>query len=155
MKRIPIATTILTLLLLPLAAVAATPPEAAPLPLQVQTQNGIRFLSGGVGQDEQHQIARLGRDYSVRVALTAPGGAYLSDVNVVIEDAAGKPLVQTTTQGPILFAQLAPGHYRLQASSQGRRTEQRMIDVPKAGSQVRLYVALPGAAAPVNAHAKS
>lgn len=63
-------------------------------------------------------------------------------MDVVIEDAAGAPLVETTTRGPILLAQLEPGRYVIRAAYEGRTTERRLIDVPKERDQVRLYVAL-------------
>ncbi len=144
MRRFLLTTAILTLLAVP--AAAEGPDVAAPAPLQPQVQNGIRFLSGGVGDREQAELRELNDDYNVRIALTRADGAYLSSVDVVIEDAAGTPLVETTTRGPILLAQFEPGRYVIQAAYEGRTTERRLIDVPKQEDQVRLYVALAEAA---------
>jgi hypothetical protein len=115
---------------------------AAPAPLAPQSQNGATFLTGGVGDREQAELRKLDDDYNVRIALTNADGAYISRVDVVIEDAAGRSLIETTTRGPIVLAQLEPGRYRLQARSEGRTTERRVIDVPKNAEAVRLYVAL-------------
>lgn len=130
-----------TLLLAAFAATAEDADVAAAPPFEPQTQNDVTFLSGGIGQQERDALRALD-DYNVRVALTRADGAYLSDIHVVVEDADGKPLIDTTTRGPIFLAELAPGRYRIQASTDGRTTERRVIDVPTERDQVRLYVAL-------------
>lgn len=117
--------------------------EAAGPPLVKATQNGVAFVSGGLGQTEQEELRQLQPGYDVRVVLTDPAGEYLDDLHVTVSDASAKQLVDTTTQGPILLAQLAPGHYRLKASLHGWTTEERTLIVPgRRGKPVSLYVAL-------------
>jgi len=130
------------LLLLAAPAVAQPPDVAAAPPLVPQVQNGVRFLTGGIGDREQKELRELDDDYNVRVAMTREDGAYLADVDVVLENRSGKALLETTTRGPILLAELAPGRYVMRASSEGRTTERRVIDVPREHDQIRLYVAL-------------
>lgn len=129
-------------LLLASHASAESSDVAAPPPLSPQVQNGIRFLTGGIGNQEQEKLRELDDDYNVRVALTRDDGAYLSNIHIAIEDRAGETLLETTTRGPILLAELAPGRYVMRASSEDRTTERRIIDVPKNRDPVRLYVAL-------------
>ena len=131
------------LVLLGLSAGASEMPAAAPAPLAPQVQNGVKFLTGGVGEEEQSRLLTLDKSYNLRVALTDSKGEYLSGVDVTIQKVGGHDLVQTTTFGPILLAELAPGRYVIRTSDVGRRPEERVVDVPKLPKQTRLYVAMP------------
>jgi len=137
--------TVTTLALLALRAGADEMDVAAAAPLQPQVQHGVQFLSGGVGDMEQDELLVLNKKYNLRVALTDAKGEYLSGIEVAIENSAGKALVETTTAGPILLAELDPGRYVLKASDHGRKPEERVVDVPKLPQQARLYVAMPAA----------
>ena len=76
----------------PSAAMDASPPP----PLAPQMQHGVEFVTGGVGDAEQTELfAEPARDYNVRITLTDPGGAYLSDVHVRIADADGNTKLDT------------------------------------------------------------
>ncbi len=142
MKQSTATLSVLLLLVLASPAGAEPPDVATASPLMPQMQNGISFLTGGIGDREQERLRELDDDYSLRVALTRADGAYLADVKVVIEDKAGHNLVETTTRGPILLADLAPGRYLMRATFEGRMAERRVIDIPKDRDQVRLFVAI-------------
>ena len=125
----------------PSAAMDASPPP----PLAPQMQHGVEFVTGGVGDAEQTELfAEPARDYNVRITLTDPGGAYLSDVHVRIADADGNTKLDTRTNGPLLLVELDAGRYTVEATrSDGGATERRTLDVPADGAMpVRLYVAL-------------
>lgn len=101
----------------------------------------VVFLSGGVGQAEQQAIHNT-KGYDLRMVLTRPDGAYLADVDVRIKDASGRTVLDTTTNGPFLLAQLPPGRYRIRAEVEGRRTEHRTVHITPKG-ETRLFVAMP------------
>jgi hypothetical protein len=134
---------IATLTLLALRAGGEEMQVANAAPLEPQVQNGVKFLSGGVGDREQDELLVLDKKYNLRVALTDAKGEYLSGIHVTIENSKGEALVETTTDGPILLAELAPGRYVLKARDEGRKAERRVLDVPKAPEQARVYVAMP------------
>lgn len=123
-------------------ALAVEGEEAPDSPLTPRVQNGVLFVSGGVGDREQRRLRELEGDYNVRVALTNAEGAYLQRVDFAIEDDSGRSLVEATTRGPIVLVRLEPGRYLLRAATEGRSAERRVIDVPEGGDPVRLYVAL-------------
>lgn len=112
--------------------------------LTPQTQNGVQFVSGGVGKREQREIDEMQGHYNLRVTLSNPEGRYLTDVELAVETDDGKRLVQTTTHGPIFLAELDAGRYVLRASQPSRITERRVFDVPKnPKDHVRLFVTMP------------
>ncbi|WP_296560030.1 carboxypeptidase-like regulatory domain-containing protein [Pigmentiphaga sp.] len=95
-------------------------------------QNGIAYVTGGVGQDESTAIRGMAKDYSLRLLAAARSGEYVADVRVSIRDSGGKDLLSVTTQGPYLLARLAPGNYRIDAEY-GSARQSRQVRVPTSG----------------------
>lgn len=131
------------LLAAPALALPVAPANRGAAPaLAKMTQHGVAFVTGGVGQAEQQELRGLQPDYNTRIVLTDRKGEYLDDLHVTVSDTSGKQLIDTTTHGPILMAQLQPGRYHLTAKLHGWTTEQRTIQVPAKHGEAQLYVAL-------------
>lgn len=81
------------------------------------TEQGIEFVSGGVGESEQSSMQEKKGRYSLWLVTAAKGsGAYLSDVQVKVVDVRRKMTVlEHTMEGPWLFAALPPGRYTVEA----------------------------------------
>jgi hypothetical protein len=82
-----------------LLVLAAAVWALAPLLAQAQA---VKTMSAGVGQEGR--TAQTG--YSVRFEFAQVTGPYLANVKVVVSDAGGKAVVDTTSEGPWLFADL-------------------------------------------------
>ncbi len=105
----------------------------------VQDKGGVKFVSGGVGEDERAAMAGLRAQFNVRVTSFVPsGGNYLADVALTIRDAGGKEILATTMDGPFLYAQLAAGTYAIEAKFL-EKTLQRKFKVPAMGA-VEVYL---------------
>jgi len=90
------------------------------------TDQGWRYVSGGIGLDEREQFAQMRGDYSLRVATAARGsGAYLAEVEVRITDESGKPVFQRELDGPLLLIDLPPGRYVVEATLAGEARRAR------------------------------
>lgn len=92
-------------------------------PVDLHNPNNIRFLSGGVGADEQAEMKAAEADYPLKVTFASPDGAFLSDVQVDIKDAKGIDILSLLTDGPILLVDLKPGSYTLTASNGSQMKE--------------------------------
>jgi len=100
--------------------------EALP---EAQTQNGITYLSGGIGLDESEAMKAAAKDYTLMITCSVqPTGQYLSDVKVSITDKSSSPVLETVIDGPMLLVQLAPGQYRISAENDGV-TMNRTVDI--------------------------
>jgi hypothetical protein len=125
-----LAAVILTACLTPAAVLAA--------PTQKQ-QNGITYVNGGVGEEEQAAMKAQRADYNLLLTFaTKQSGAYRSDVQLDISDAKGANLVTAANTGPMFFAKLPPGTYRVSAAAEGK-TFKRTVKVGNAPKEIVLH----------------
>jgi hypothetical protein len=105
--------------------------------LMATSEQGIRYLVGGIGSDERETIANLGTDYNVKLVFAERSGDYVSDVRVVIDDLHGKRLAQVMTNGPWLYVKLPPGRYRVEATYAATPIEIQKLEVSEGKRLVR------------------
>ncbi len=121
--------------------ITATAEDNIVLP-DVKTQNGVAYLSGGIGSDQVAAMKTAAKDYALVLTCSVQNtGQYLADVKVSIIDMAGTVVLETVTDGPILLARLSPGQYHISADSNG--TVIRKTVRIGAGHPVRLNLRWP------------
>ena len=111
--------------------------------MEVQAAD-VPHVSGGTGADERAELLAKEKEYNLKILAAAKSGDYLAGVKVVIESARKERVLDTTMDGPILLAKLAPGTYTISATSgsqtltqsvtiggQGLRQVNFRWDVPK------------------------
>ena len=82
------------------------------------TQNGISYVSGGIGEAQQQALKTMRKDYNLLLTFAIEkSGEYLADVKVSIQDAKGKKILETVSPGPLFYAKLPQGKYRITAES--------------------------------------
>jgi len=126
-----------------LAACLALPAFADPAQQQQQQQqqqqNGVNYINGGVGQDEQNAMRALRADYNLLLTFaTRQSGAFRSDVQLDIMDPKGATLLSLANAGPLFFAKLAPGTYRISAAAEGK-TFKRTVKLGTAPKEMTLH----------------
>ena len=84
----------------------------------------VSYISGGVGADARQELLAKERDYKLKIIAADKSGDYLADVQVVIESARKERVLDTTMEGPILLAKLAPGTYTIRATSDAKTLTQ-------------------------------
>lgn len=105
----------------------------------VHTQGEVRYVSGGVGEDERLDLAAMHAEFNVHMTFAVKrAGNFIADVGVEVRDAGGRVLLDTVSQGPWLYVRFAPGHYRLRARYGGAE-QTRDFDV-RAGRHTELYL---------------
>jgi L-amino acid N-acyltransferase YncA len=92
----------------------------------------VPYLSGGVGADAREELLAKEKEYNLKIVVAERSGDYLAGVKVVIESARKEPVLDTTMEGPILLAKLAPGTYTIRAVNDGQ-TLTRTVTVPAQG----------------------
>ena len=125
-----LAAVILAACLTPAAVLAATTP---------QQQNGITYVNGGVGVEEQAAMKAQRADYNLLLTFaTQQSGAYRSDIQLDIMDAKGTDLLSVANVGPMFFVKLTPGTYRISAAAEGK-TFKRTVKVGNAPKEIVLH----------------
>lgn len=94
-----------------------------------QTQNDVQYVMGGIGSDESEAIKSAMKDYPLALIFARPqegGAAYLSDVQVSIDNEAGKRVLEVKPDGPYLLVKLPPGSYKVTATSGGKSQDKTL-----------------------------
>lgn len=76
---------------------------------------GIPILSGGVGDASVAEMKEAARNYNVRLVFSNRRGEYVADVPYTITDARRREVASGTSEGPLLYLRLPPGHYEVSA----------------------------------------
>ncbi|MFK0310301.1 carboxypeptidase regulatory-like domain-containing protein [Pseudomonas sp. NPDC090233] len=107
------------------AADLNAPIDMQAVQLQPQEQNGIRYLQGGIGQDEANALRKT-TGYDLHVELsTGPEGKFQSGASVDIQNAQGEPVLSVQDVGPLLYVQLPPGQYTVIGQAEGSTVRQQ------------------------------
>jgi hypothetical protein len=118
---------------------AACLAPAASFAAQPKEQNGVSYINGGVGTDEQNAMRALRADYNLQLTFaTKQTGAYRSDVQLDIADTKGTSMLSVANAGPMFFAKLPPGTYRISASAEGK-TFKRTVRLGSGAKEMTLH----------------
>ena len=117
------------------AGALAAPPQSDTqgAPPEAQTQNGFRYVCGGVGSDAAATLTQAAREHNLVLTFATKAGNYLADVNVNIADARGRPLLAATCDGPIMLVDVPKGGlYRVVAEVDGQQESGKVQVQPHA-----------------------
>ncbi len=114
-------------------AVGATPPRA-------KMENGITYLSGGIGHDESAAMKAEATSYPLSMIFSAgKDNEYLADVKITIKDKAGKEVLNAVSNGPIMLVKLPAGRYTIAAERNGKSLHHAVHVNHKGGKQVYFH----------------
>ncbi|MFO1424519.1 MAG: carboxypeptidase-like regulatory domain-containing protein [Candidatus Competibacteraceae bacterium] len=93
--------------------------------IQVQTYQGIRFASGGIGLSGRDEVRALSLQFNLQLMFAMQGsGNYLAGAQVRILNSHGVVVLDATSEGPYFLAQLPPGNYTVEVSALGQTQRQ-------------------------------
>lgn len=101
--------------------------------LDIKESNGIKYATGGVGQQSRMQLEAVKGDFNLYVTNAATGGAFVGVTGLAILDSEGNVLVQSRVQ-PLFYAALPPGKYVVAAHAGGVSKQQNVV-IPKASKK--------------------
>lgn len=145
----PVRSPLFVALAIVLLATSAFHAQAAPasgepinmdaVQLAPQQQNGVEYLSGGIGEDELKALAQT-RGYNLHiVSSTGPQDKYLADVNVAINKAGGESVLSLIQVGPLVYVKLPVGHYQVIGSHDGHESRQNVVIDGKGTQTVNMH----------------
>ncbi|MEX0959997.1 MAG: hypothetical protein WDZ63_11980 [Burkholderiales bacterium] len=103
---------------------------------KARSAGGILYLTGGVGARERAALKPLAKDYNLRLTFIDARGAFLAFVQVSIEDAQGRVLLNERSDGPWFFVRVPPGTFRITATRNGERLSREVEVVPTRASEI-------------------
>ncbi|VVP98526.1 hypothetical protein PS918_03937 [Pseudomonas fluorescens] len=116
---LPLATVGVLMFPAMLLSASLEPVDSSGVQVQRQEQNGIAYLSGGIGEDESKAIQQA-TGYNLHMTFSiGPENKYVPDVDVTVEKAPGQAVLTLSQAGPLVYAQLPPGKYTVVATRKG------------------------------------
>ncbi|MES2208253.1 MAG: carboxypeptidase regulatory-like domain-containing protein [Pseudomonadota bacterium] len=105
-----------------------------------KSQNGIDYLSGGIGDEELAAIKQAARDYNLHLTFSeGRSNAYTSDIRLTINRVRGKNLLSLEQVGPLVYIKLPAGQYDITADLEGRAQKRRVTVGSKASKNVQFH----------------
>ncbi len=92
------------------------------------TNDGRRYLSGGIGTEEVDALRAQASNYSLQLVTAARSGAYLAGTQLRITGPGSAVILDTRIDAPWLLIDLPAGHYAVRATHDGE-TVQRNVTV--------------------------
>jgi hypothetical protein len=125
--------------LLPFLLLSAMALPAHAQEQQPQEQNGISYVSGGIGIDGVNAIKSMQSNYNLRLMFASNGsGQYYAEVRVTIMDPGGSALLQAVSDGPYFYARVKPGQYKVMAEAAGV-PKTVTVNVPATGAAAQSF----------------
>ncbi|MCM2459541.1 carboxypeptidase regulatory-like domain-containing protein [Pseudomonas sp. CG7] len=102
-----------------LNATNLAPVDNTGVQVQPMQQNGITYLSGGIGEDEARAIEQA-QGYNLHMTFAiGPENKYVPDVDVTVQKVSGEIVLTLSDAGPLVYVQLPPGKYNVVATRNG------------------------------------
>ncbi len=108
----------------------------------VQQSGDVRYVSGGVGQDESQAFLSHRSAYPLSIEIYAKQNGrevYTSDAAVTVRDGHGDAVLQTRAQGPFVLVDAPPGVYSIDVTRDGR-TETKHARVHTGQTEREIFV---------------
>lgn len=86
------------------------------------TEGNVRYVTGGIGEDEANLFESEAQQYPLELQFlqkSIPTNQFLANINVTIQNRQGSIVLDTTTDGPYLLADLPAGKYEIKAEYDG------------------------------------
>lgn len=123
-----------------LAGAASFPAHAQDELVLLETARATTFINGGVTKDDEAYLRKTAKDWPLRMIFSErKDNEFVADVNLLVTDQRGAPVLNLPSAGPMTYAMLPAGKYRITARFQGK-TEARDVTIDgKSGADVYFH----------------
>lgn len=137
MKKLILATTTFIAFLL---MVMCTAPLAVAADDNFQiTESGVRYITGGIGQDEVEEMHGMATQFSLNILFSEGAvGRAVDGANVEIFNGQGKLVFAIDAANPLLYVDLPVGKYKVLASYNGIQ-QGHAVNIPNSKNQRLIF----------------
>ena len=127
-----------------IAAMVAFAAATGASALDAGGNDAVAWACGGAGEQERIELKSL-EPYATAELLfvTEKRGGYLADVDFVVRDQKGAPVLQGRADGPKCLLKVPAGRYRVEASFEGSQRVANLQVAKTSGKPVRAVLAFP------------
>jgi len=118
--------------------------------LVVHREGDVSYVTGGIGMEERETLEAMQKDYNVRIVSSEMSGDYLDATPIVISDSAKHEVVHASA-GPLFYAQLPAGRYKVRSSNDGQDQTQDIV-ITKNSPPVRIHFSWKASVADITPH---
>lgn len=98
------------------------------------------YLNGGVGESSEQYMHKIAKDWPLRMIFSEhKDNEFVADVKLLVTDTRGVPYLQLGDAGPITYAMLPAGKYRITAQFRGKSETREVTLEGKTGRDVYFH----------------
>ncbi|MEW5834522.1 MAG: hypothetical protein AB1832_05615 [Pseudomonadota bacterium] len=123
-----------------LLGAATLPARAQDELILLETARATTYVNGGVSKEEEAHMRKIAKDWPLRMIFSErKDNEFVADVNLFVTDHRGAPVLTLNNTGPMTYAMLSAGKYRITATFHGI-TESREVTLDgKQGKDVYFH----------------
>jgi opacity protein-like surface antigen len=104
-----------------LLLVASAPARAQDPVVSIEQGQAAKYVNGGVGESQTKYMQSIAKDWSLRMMFSQlKANEFIAGVNLLIIDTRGTTYLQLDNAGPLTYAMLPAGRYRITAQFDGQ-----------------------------------
>ena len=93
--------------------------------LEIQEQQGLRYVTGGLDEQERKELDKLAPRFPMHLVFVVKDQeAPASGVKVTVRDVQGAVLLEADSAGPLFFVDVVGGRYTVDAEYAGEKQSQ-------------------------------
>jgi len=103
------------------------------LPLTVMSNGTMKYVTGGIGEEELLQLKNMENDFNVRMLIARKDGGFIGDVTVRVVDTKDTVLFTVPEAGPYFYVNLPAGKYIFEVTDDGGNLRSVTVKAPASG----------------------
>jgi hypothetical protein len=104
------------------------------LPLTVMSNGTMKYVTGGIGEEELTQLKSIENDFNVQMLIATKQGVFLSDVTVRVVDTKDTVLFTVENAGPYFYLYLPAGDYMVEVTTPEGNMKSVKVKAPASGA---------------------
>ncbi|MFW0777674.1 MAG: hypothetical protein ACN2B6_08160 [Rickettsiales bacterium] len=103
------------------------------LPLTVMSNGTMKYVTGGIGEEELLQLKNMENDFNVRMLIASKDGQFVGDATVRVVDTKDTVLFTVPEAGPYFYVSLPAGKYIFEVTDDTGNLRTVTVKAPASG----------------------